>query len=375
VRSVSSVALQLLRAVEEALIKSATHSLIVRTRSDVALYVLNHKRAHLQALEQRFKLTITVNADATVTGPISYVIERGEQVHTPEVAKALIAQSATSLAPELDAEDADADAEAIEEIEGAEDAGGESEAVDGEAAEGEENGKRRKRRRRRRRTGQPSAAEPAMAAGDTGGAADDEEEPEGEAAETAEAAANGAGGDADARRRRRGRRGRRGGRRERGEEDGATERAAAPAEFGTDGETADPLAGVSAPQAEPEPFETQPTYGKAAEPSHDDTSHAPHQHPAPEPAASPAPAAEEQPARPRRRSTVREPAPVFSEQAAAPASFEAAPEPAPAPESVRTPQPVATPEPAVASEPSSPEADDNQPRRTGWWSRRMMGES
>src|SRR6202035_2083010 len=41
VRSVSSVALQLLRAIEEMLLKGATHNLIVRTRTDVALYVLN----------------------------------------------------------------------------------------------------------------------------------------------------------------------------------------------------------------------------------------------------------------------------------------------------------------------------------------------
>ncbi|MFZ0102582.1 MAG: Rne/Rng family ribonuclease, partial [Pseudolabrys sp.] len=51
VRSVSSVSLQLLRAIEEMLIKGATHNLIVRTRAEVALYVLNHKRAHLRALE------------------------------------------------------------------------------------------------------------------------------------------------------------------------------------------------------------------------------------------------------------------------------------------------------------------------------------
>jgi Rne/Rng family ribonuclease len=83
VRSVSSVALQLLRAVEEMLIKGATHNLIVRTRAEVALYVLNHKRAHLRALEERFRITITVSADPAVTGQQSYVIDRGEQVHTP----------------------------------------------------------------------------------------------------------------------------------------------------------------------------------------------------------------------------------------------------------------------------------------------------
>ncbi len=63
-RSVSSVSLQLLRSIEEMLLKGATHNLIVRTRTDVALYLLNHKRAHLRTLEERFRITITVNADA-----------------------------------------------------------------------------------------------------------------------------------------------------------------------------------------------------------------------------------------------------------------------------------------------------------------------
>jgi ribonuclease E len=68
VRSVSSVSLQLLRATEEMLIKGATHNLIVRTRAEVALYVLNHKRAHLRALEERFRITLTVSADPALTG-------------------------------------------------------------------------------------------------------------------------------------------------------------------------------------------------------------------------------------------------------------------------------------------------------------------
>jgi ribonuclease E len=82
VRSVSSVALQLLRALEETLLKGATHNLTVRTRSDIALYLLNHKRAHLRTLEERFRIAIMVNADATIGGQLSFVIEKGEQVHS-----------------------------------------------------------------------------------------------------------------------------------------------------------------------------------------------------------------------------------------------------------------------------------------------------
>src|SRR5436190_16053937 len=75
VRSVSSVALQLLRALEEMLLKGATHNFIVRTRTEIALYLLNNKRAHLRALEERFRVAIMVNADATIGGgQVTYVL-------------------------------------------------------------------------------------------------------------------------------------------------------------------------------------------------------------------------------------------------------------------------------------------------------------
>ena len=105
VRSVSSVALQLLRSVEETLMKGATHNLIVRTRTEVALYVLNHKRGHLRDLENGFKVAIAVIADANQQ---SFVIDHGEQVHTLEAAKALLAaQAAAAKQPIAEAEDED----------------------------------------------------------------------------------------------------------------------------------------------------------------------------------------------------------------------------------------------------------------------------
>src|SRR5882672_7691518 len=106
VRSVSSVALQLLRSLDEMLLKGATHNLTVRTRSETALYLLNHKRTHLHMLEERFRIAIIVNADATIAGQLSFVIEKGDQVHTPEQAKA-IAMQPTNLPPIEEEEDED----------------------------------------------------------------------------------------------------------------------------------------------------------------------------------------------------------------------------------------------------------------------------
>ncbi len=166
VRSVSSVALQCLRMIEETLQRGATHNLIVRTRSDIALYVLNHKRTHLYELEKRFQITITVSADPGISGQQPFVVEKGEQVHSLEQARALAAQSSITVATapedddfevpieeeaELETEtvEADEEADAFEEESGE---GGEP-AEPAEAAERGENGDGGRRRRRRRRRG------------------------------------------------------------------------------------------------------------------------------------------------------------------------------------------------------------------------------
>ena len=78
VRSTASIALHVLRVLEDALIKSATHDLTVRTRTPVALYILNQKRIHLRDLERRFGVTVVVEADDALTGANYHVIERGE---------------------------------------------------------------------------------------------------------------------------------------------------------------------------------------------------------------------------------------------------------------------------------------------------------
>src|SRR3984893_10040904 len=146
VRSVSSVTLQLLRTLDEMLIKGGTHNLIVRTRAEVALYVLNHKRAHLRELEQRFRVTVTVNADPGIGGQQPFVIERGEEVHSLEAAKAIAARPTLVPAPVEDEEDEELEAEPL-----AEDTVEEEEAAEG----GEEAPGRRRRRRRRRHDEEP----------------------------------------------------------------------------------------------------------------------------------------------------------------------------------------------------------------------------
>ncbi|WP_346657511.1 ribonuclease E/G [Bradyrhizobium sp. 151] len=370
VRSVSSVALQLLRGLEEILMKGATHNLVVRTRTDVALYVLNHKRGHLRDLENGFKVTLSVIADPSVSGPQAYVIDRGEQVHTLEAAKALLAAQAAASPPPLVEEaydDEEFDPETESEVETEETEGLAEEQTAGDAVT-EQDGQRRKRRRRRRgrggprdeetrEDGAPVIAETAMAAGE--GEEDAEAEPDGEEGEE-QAARGEQQGSADRRRRR----GRRGGRRRRG-----------PGEEGLAGSISDELA-ANAPSEATDAVADFDGFGSEAAPSIAQAEHTSEpQVNQPEPraeakieaAAQPEPppaAADEEHAddkAARRRSTVREKVSFLSSSQSEPTPIAQAAEPA------APPAPAPEPAPAAASE-TSP-----APRRAGWWSRRFGG--
>ena len=247
VRSVSSVALQLLRGIEEILMKGATHNLVVRTRTDVALYVLNHKRGHLRDLENAFKVSLAVSADPTVAGQQSFIIDRGEQVHTLEAAKALLAAQAAAAPPQVEEaydEEEPFDIETESEVETEETEGLTDEATEAAAGEADADGHRRKRRRRRRGRGEPREGgapredeDATRAAGEAveGATAEDGEAEDDEGDEHAGMARGDQAADGERRPRRRGRRG---GRRRRG----------TGLEDGLAGSIADELGPTSAPE-------------------------------------------------------------------------------------------------------------------------------
>jgi ribonuclease E len=144
-RSVSSVTLHLLRALEEQLMKSAANDLIVRTRPDTALYLLNHKRAHLRDLEGRFGVAIIVQSDTTVSGQQYFVVEKGGAASG--VANPSLARPGSEMAvDELDTADDDYVEEETSEEEAAEVS---AESADAEEEQGEQNARRRRRRGRR----------------------------------------------------------------------------------------------------------------------------------------------------------------------------------------------------------------------------------
>ena len=147
-RATSSIALHTLRAIEETLARSATHNVVVRARAEVALYILNHKRASLIDIESRFGVAVIVAADDTLAGMTYYAIERGELAAPPQDVRRVQSVRIDSIAPAPEYE---------EPIEDEADAGGERDEpeTDGvEPAEGTaEDSEERHRRKRRRRRG------------------------------------------------------------------------------------------------------------------------------------------------------------------------------------------------------------------------------
>ncbi|WP_020185216.1 ribonuclease E/G [Methylopila sp. 73B] len=153
VRAVPSVALHVLRMVEEHLRKDATRNLLVKTRNEVALYVLNQKRGHLGEIESRFGVTVLFAAEEHLPTGQHLTIERTE-LATGEARAPVTQVRVDSIPPdEIVDEDPIAEDEEVETVV-AQPAAREPQAQNGGGdQDGSEGGGRRRRRRRRRRGG------------------------------------------------------------------------------------------------------------------------------------------------------------------------------------------------------------------------------
>ena len=184
VRSVESVALDVLRSLEDRLITDGVVPLVATTAVEVALYILNQKRSHLKDIEQRYRIPITVTADENLHVS-QFVIERSAESEIGSGETPVVQMDWAHHHPQP------------------------APATSAEAER--EQGARRSRRRRRKRRGpggqefEPADTSPAFAEG-----ADAEDEPEREeVARDTQPSENGG------QNRRPRRRGRRGGRRSR----------------------------------------------------------------------------------------------------------------------------------------------------------------
>ncbi|MFS8121253.1 Rne/Rng family ribonuclease [Rhizobium sp. BR 250] len=371
VRSESSIALHVLRGIEEYLLRNTTHNITVRTTPETALYLLNHKRGTIVDYEGRFGVSIIIAADSGV-GAQHFAIDRGEAVENPVKIESLI-----QMLPNFVEEEDDFVAE-VEEDEDEEEIVKAESAQPRQQPQGEngEDGKRKRKRRRRRRGKGGQGDQNGALDGQSADAEGDDAEGDDDGVEADEAGADAENGtteavtsEEDGKRKRR-RRGKRGGRRNRAEDE-ALDAADSEAEDEGESEEVSAEAAVSEEPAAAEVVES--AVAKVVE--------------------------EEAPKKPRRTrkakaKTETEEAPkteavetvepviveetvvdvAVEEVSEAPADLTPEAEAPASEEKVRANRGsnVSHSEPVVTSSgsPATPEGDEPKPRKGGWWQRR-----
>ena len=143
IRSTESIALAVLRALEDAVMNKSRGSLIANTTAEVALYILNNKRDFIIDMEARHGFPILVQASEKMAGA-NFTVEKGSapaQAPTPRRAD----RSAVKMDWNFDEAEVVTEAsESFENEEGSDESTGSGE---------EDNGRRKRRRRRRNRRG------------------------------------------------------------------------------------------------------------------------------------------------------------------------------------------------------------------------------
>ncbi|MGR9203821.1 Rne/Rng family ribonuclease [Rhizobium leguminosarum] len=365
VRSQSSVALHVLRGIEEYLLKNTTHNITVRTTPDIALYLLNHKRQTIIDYESRFGVAIVIDADGSV-GAQHFAIDRGEPVENPVKIETLFNFAAI---PEDDDDDIviEVDEDEDEELE---EKPAVAERPVAARSEGEADGNRKRKRRRRRRGRNGNAEQPASAAGEAGDEDEDGDDEGSEGDETTEATPETRAESEESQRRKRRRRGKRGGRRNRAEDGSELTAGEAGEDNGGDEDEGDDVSNEGAPseavaveaiaepadegQAAMAAVESATVITEDVKPARSRGRRKPAAAPVEEPVAETAPVAEAEP-----------------ELVEASADLETSVQEEAKPVRANRESNISSSEPTVKStRVENGEGDDGKPKKAGWWQRR-----
>ena len=390
IRSDDSVALSILRAVEEEGVKTRTREVLLKVPVDICNYLMNEKREHLAGIETRYDMAVRVVADPAMIAP-DFAMEKFKTATRVVPKPSNVVGTDTSWTPEEDDDDiveADAEEDDAEEENTAQDDTAQDDATEGDRSEDRDDAradgegapkKKRRRRSRRKKSGQTDDRSDAGTDATLDRADDGAEATEEPAAQVTEGTGSGqaakdapeteeAAADETPKPRSRSR------------SRSRSKKAAQPdTEVATDGDSAgDAAIADVASSPEPEPAEAAPTADAVTMTEAE----------APETATAEAP--EAAPAKTRTRTRARAKAPANPDPVAevAEAVEAIAPEPqapadtpadaapsddvAPATEGDAGPEPDAAPTPAPEGE-SEPSAEAQveepaKPKRRGWWS-------
>ncbi|WP_449042126.1 Rne/Rng family ribonuclease [Paracoccus sp. (in: a-proteobacteria)] len=181
IRSDDSMALTILRAIEEEGTRKRSREVLVKVPVAVANYLMNQKRDHIARIETRYGLSVRIEADPVLISP-DYSLEKFKTA-----TRAIPDQSTAALSVDarLMAEIDESDSSVEDEAEVVEATASEAAAAPDEG-NGEDAGSstRRRRRRRRRRNGEESGDEDYAALSGDDGESEAEDSGETAAAET-----------------------------------------------------------------------------------------------------------------------------------------------------------------------------------------------
>ncbi|EDZ47506.1 ribonuclease, Rne/Rng family protein [Rhodobacterales bacterium Y4I] len=174
IRSDDSMALSILRQIEEEGTRRRSREVLVRCPVSIANFLMNQKREHIAQIEARYGLSVRIEGDAHLVSP-DFVLEKFKTAsRTVPAATAPVVSVDTSIMEQVDADEALQDEEeAIVAVEAAED-----------DAPQDDKPKRKRRRRRRRKSGNGDQAQAGENGEDT---SDDQDQPKEEADEALEA--------------------------------------------------------------------------------------------------------------------------------------------------------------------------------------------
>ncbi|MBQ4806687.1 ribonuclease E/G [Phaeobacter sp. HS012] len=186
IRSDDSLALSILRQIEEEGTRRRSREVLVRCPVSIANYLMNQKREHIAQIETRYGLSVRIEGDPHLVSP-DFSLEKFKTAsRVVPVATAPVVSVDTSIMDQVDAD------EAIDEADEAEVETNETDVAEVQAAgdEGEgDNKPKRKRRRRRRRKSSGADGDDSNNAAQGDANADDQKASDDAAADDADAQA------------------------------------------------------------------------------------------------------------------------------------------------------------------------------------------
>ncbi|MCT4559325.1 MAG: Rne/Rng family ribonuclease [Pelagimonas sp.] len=153
IRSDDSMALQVLRQIEEEGTRRRTREVLVKCPVEIANYLMNQKREHIAQIEARYGMSVRIEGDPSLVAPDFSIEKFKTATRNVTPVEAPVVSVDTKLMEQLDEEAAEAD---------------ETEAETVTPQEDGEDKPKKKRRRRRRRGGKKDGDQPETS-GDEGG--------------------------------------------------------------------------------------------------------------------------------------------------------------------------------------------------------------